>query len=95
MRGEPISATFNKLRISTPRSPNHCWCDGFEERYASFLSALADNAVTSINNLCALTVGEDKALLLGRVFQILLLTHLAEVVDAAAPDEPTPPEEAP
>ena len=38
--------------------------------------------------------GETKALLLGRVFQILLLTHLAEVVGGAASDGSTTPEEA-
>jgi hypothetical protein len=38
--------------------------------------------------------GETKALLLGRVFQILLLTRLAEVVGAAALDQATTPEEA-
>ncbi|MFC2046531.1 hypothetical protein ACFLTC_03305 [Chloroflexota bacterium] len=38
--------------------------------------------------------GEDKALLLGRVFQILLLTHLAEVMGASGPDDSTTTEEA-
>lgn len=62
-RGRAISTTFDKFRISTPLSPNHCWKDGFEARYRAFLGAVADGAVAPINNLAAMTVAEDKGLL--------------------------------
>jgi hypothetical protein len=62
-RGRAISTTFDKFRISTPLSPNHCWKDGFESRYAAFLGAVADGAVAPVNNTVAMTVAEDKGLL--------------------------------
>lgn len=58
-----LSATYNKFRVSTPDSPNHCWGAGFEERYPAFLKAQNDGAVVTINNLCGMTVAEDKGLL--------------------------------
>lgn len=61
--GRPVSATFNKFRLSTPASPHHCWKPGFERRYAGFLAALEAGAMASINNLAALSVAEDKGLL--------------------------------
>jgi len=63
LNGRPVSATFNKFRLSTPQSPHHCWKPGFETRYGAFLAALSDGALASINNLAALTVAEDKGLL--------------------------------
>jgi hypothetical protein len=61
--GERISTLFNKIRISTPASPNHCWRDGFEERYAALLAAIQKGVVVSINSLAALSVAEDKGML--------------------------------
>jgi len=63
LHGRPVSATFNKFRLSTPRSPHHCWKPGFETRYGAFLSAISDGALASINNLVALSVAEDKGML--------------------------------
>jgi len=62
-RGRHVSLTYNKFRVSVPTSRNHFWADGFDDRYAAFLAALCDGAVVSANNLCGLTVGEDKSLL--------------------------------
>jgi hypothetical protein len=61
--GRPVSATFNKFRLSTPASPHHCWKPGFEQRYAGFLAGLEAGAMASLNNLTALSVAEDKGLL--------------------------------
>ena len=61
--GRPVSLTCNKFRISTPNSPNHCWREGFEGRYAAFLTAQREKQVVSINNLCGMTIAEDKSLL--------------------------------
>ncbi len=58
-----ISVIFNKLRISTPQSANHCWRDGFEDRYTAMLSAIQAGAVVSINSIASLTVAEDKGML--------------------------------
>ncbi len=58
-----ISVIFNKLRISTPQSSNHCWRDGFEDRYRALLDAVRTGAVVSINSLASLTVAEDKGML--------------------------------
>jgi len=58
-----ISASFNKFRISTPDSPNHCWKRGFEERYSAFLEAQRVGAFVSANNLCGLSIAEDKGLI--------------------------------
>jgi hypothetical protein len=52
-----------------------------EERWEAIQSLLAPAYDDEV-------AGEAKALLLGRVFQILLLTHLARVVGPAAQDEP-------
>jgi hypothetical protein len=62
-RGRPISLTYNKFRISVPTSRNHCWRDGFEERYGAFLQAAREGAVASVNNLFGMALGEDKGLL--------------------------------
>jgi hypothetical protein len=62
-RGRAISLTYNKFRISVPGSHNHCWRDGFEERYAAYLRAVQDGAAVSVNNLFGMAVGEDKGLL--------------------------------
>ena len=62
-RGRSISLAYNKFRISVPTSRNHCWRPGFEARYASYLRAMADGAAVSVNNLYAMTLGEDKGLL--------------------------------
>lgn len=62
-RGRPISLAYNKFRISVPTSKNHCWRSGFEERYGAYLQAMAEGAVASVNNLYAMTLGEDKGLL--------------------------------
>lgn len=59
----PVSLTFNKVRVSTPTSPGWNWKAGFEQRYAGLLSALGSRAMASVNNLGALTIGEDKGLL--------------------------------
>lgn len=61
--GRPISLAYNKFRISVPTSRNHCWRPGFEDRYAAYLRAAADGAVVSVNNLYAMTLGEDKGLM--------------------------------
>lgn len=61
--GTAYRVTFNKLRISTPESPNHCWKPGFEKRYEGLLSAIGADAVAPVNNLCALSVAEDKGVL--------------------------------
>jgi hypothetical protein len=60
---ERVSVAFNKVRISTPASPNHCWRAGFEDRYASLLRASQQGRVAMINNIAALTIAEDKGLL--------------------------------
>jgi hypothetical protein len=62
-RGRRISLTYNKFRISVPTSQNHCWREGFEDRYAAYLQAVADGAVATINNFFGMTLGEDKGLL--------------------------------
>jgi hypothetical protein len=61
--GRPISLTYNKFRISVPGSRNHCWREGFEDRYAAYLHAVQDGAVASVNNFFGMAVGEDKGLL--------------------------------
>jgi hypothetical protein len=61
--GEAISVAFQKVRVSTPESPHHCWKPGFEHRYGSLLAAIGDEAVAPVNNLCALSVAEDKTML--------------------------------
>lgn len=58
-----LSLVYNKFRISTPHSPNHCWRDGFEARYAAFLQAQRTGQVVSVNNLAGMALGENKALL--------------------------------
>ncbi|NIL97336.1 MAG: glutathionylspermidine synthase family protein, partial [Planctomycetales bacterium] len=58
-----FSLVYNKFRISTPHSPNHCWRDGFAARYAAFLQAQQAGKVVSVNNLAGLALGENKALL--------------------------------
>lgn len=60
---QPISLTYNKIRVSTAESPNHNWASGFEQRYASFLAGLEAGAIVSVNNLTAATIAEDKSLL--------------------------------
>jgi hypothetical protein len=61
--GNPISLTYNKFRISVPTSQNHCWRDGFEQRYAAYLQAVEQGAVVSVNNMFGMAVSEDKGLL--------------------------------
>jgi len=61
--GRYISVVYNKFRISTPNSQNHCWREGFEERYQDLLHAQRDQQVVCINNLFGMGVAEDKALL--------------------------------
>lgn len=61
--GQPVSLTMNKVRVSTEHSPGHHWRAGFDQRYAGFLAGLAVGTVASVNNLCCLTIGEDKGLL--------------------------------
>ncbi|WP_442510608.1 hypothetical protein SH528x_002244 [Novipirellula sp. SH528] len=63
IHNRPISLTWNKIRVSTPNSPNHCWKAGFERRYKDFLEGLRDQAMVSVNNLVAATIAEDKGLL--------------------------------
>jgi hypothetical protein len=58
-----VSLAYNKFRVSTPNSPNHCWKDGFAERYAAFLAAQKAGTVVSVNNLAGMALAEDKALL--------------------------------
>lgn len=60
---KPLSLIYNKFRVSTPRSRNHCWRDGFEQRYAAYLEAQHQQAVVAVNNLGGMTIAEDKALL--------------------------------
>lgn len=62
-RQTPVSLTYNKVRVSTENSPGWSWKAGFERRYAGFLAAMSQGAMASVNNLAALTIGEDKALL--------------------------------
>ncbi len=61
--GRYISLIYNKFRVSTPHSENHCWRDGFEKRYDDWLRAQQDGAVVSINNLYGIALAEDKSLL--------------------------------
>lgn len=61
--GRPISLTFNKFRVSTEHSPNHCWKAGFETRYRAFLQGLREQSFVPVNNLVGLTLAEDKGLL--------------------------------
>jgi hypothetical protein len=83
-----ISASFNKFRISTPDSPNHCWKRGFEERYSAFLEAQKAGAFVSVNNLCGMSIAEDKGLV-GLFFdpQIrqLLSDEEIELIDQCVP----------
>ena len=58
-----VSLTYNKIRISTPATPNQGWRPGFQERYADFLRGIETGAMCSVNNLCALSVAEDKSLM--------------------------------
>jgi hypothetical protein len=58
-----ISLTYNKFRVSTPQSPNHCWREGFEQRYAAFLAAQQNGNVVSVNNLGGMALAEDKSFL--------------------------------
>jgi hypothetical protein len=58
-----ISLTYNKFRTSTPESPNHCWSDGFAQRYAAFLAAQQNGNIVSVNNLGGIALAEDKSLL--------------------------------
>jgi len=61
--GMRLSAVYNKFRISTPQSQNHCWKDGFESRYADLLAAQQQGDVVFLNNLYGMAVAEDKGLL--------------------------------
>jgi hypothetical protein len=82
--GENVSLTYNKIRIATPGSPNHCWQNGFETRYRGFLEAIRKQAVVSVNNLCAASIGEDKgllALLFRREFRNQLTTDDCRFID--------------
>lgn len=74
-RGQPVSLMYNKIRISTERSPKHHWSRGFESRYAGFLEAIQNDATVAVNNLAGLTVAEDKGLL-----ELLRLPELASVL---------------
>ncbi|MEM0970387.1 MAG: hypothetical protein AAGJ31_13605, partial [Verrucomicrobiota bacterium] len=62
-RGQRISASYNKFRVSTPDSQNHCWKRGFEERYEAFLQAQQEGVFVSVNNLCGMSIAEDKGML--------------------------------
>jgi hypothetical protein len=59
----PLSLAYQKFRISVPTSENHCWREGFEQRYAALLAAIQADAIVAVNNLAALCVSEDKSLL--------------------------------
>jgi len=61
--GRMVSLTLNKMRISTPESPHHCWKPGFEARYTAFLQGQREGRFVSLNNLPAMTIAEDKSLL--------------------------------
>lgn len=61
--GRRVTLTHNKIRVSTPDSPNHCWRDGFETRYRGFLDGIVNGMVASMNNLCCASIGEDKGML--------------------------------
>lgn len=74
-REQPVSLMYNKIRISTERSPKHHWSPGFESRYAGFLESIKNDATVAVNNLAGLTVAEDKGLL-----EILRLPELASVL---------------
>jgi len=63
LNGRYFSSVYNKFRVSTPRSANHCWKDGFEQRYADLLAAMQSGAVVAVNNLWGMSILEDKALL--------------------------------
>lgn len=86
--GEPVCVAFQKVRVSTPASPHHCWKPGFEQRYGSLLAAIADDAAAPVNNLCALSVAEDKTTL-ARLFDPatrgLLSAEERAFVDANVP----------
>lgn len=61
--GRPVSLSYNKIRVSTAQSPNHCWKAGFEQRYHDFLEGIRCGTFVSVNNLVCATLGEDKTLL--------------------------------
>jgi hypothetical protein len=61
-----LSMTYNKFRISTENSERIGWKPGFEQRYWAFLEAHNRSSFVSVDNLCSLTIPEDKAFL--RVF---------------------------
>jgi len=63
LNDQRVTLTYNKFRISTPGSPNHCWQDGFDQRYAAYLHAQQNGCVASVNNLVAMVLAEDKSLL--------------------------------
>ncbi|MFP6669428.1 MAG: hypothetical protein VB876_19105 [Pirellulales bacterium] len=75
--GEYLSLVYNKFRVSNAQSPNHCWRDGFQSRYASFLAAQQSGHVVSVNNLVGMTVGENKALL-GALYEPAIHQRLTE-----------------
>jgi hypothetical protein len=77
-RGDPISLCYDKFRISIPTSKNHCWREGFEQRYAGFLAAQLAGAIVAVNNLAVQTIAEDKSLL-----AVLAIPEMAEVLSAA------------
>jgi hypothetical protein len=58
-----LSMTYNKFRISTENSERIGWKPGFEQRYWAFLEAHKRSSFVSVNNLCSLTIPEDKAFL--------------------------------
>jgi len=58
-----VSLTFNKFRISTANSPSHHWSQGFEDRYGDFLRGVEEGLFCTVNNMTAMTIGEDKSLL--------------------------------
>ena len=62
-KGERISMAYNKMRVSTENSQRIGWKRGFQKRYAAFLEAHQRGTFVPVNNLCALTIPEDKSFL--------------------------------
>ncbi|QDU98729.1 circularly permuted type 2 ATP-grasp protein [Lignipirellula cremea] len=86
--GRYLSAVYNKFRISTPHSQNHCWREGFEHRYDALLQAQRDQNVVFINNLYGMAIAEDKSLL--ALFHHPAIRAALSEDDLAFVDEHTP-----
>ena len=59
-----LSLVYNKFRISTPKSRNHCWQSGLRESLCTISSpSQQGHEVVSVNNFGGMLLAEDKSLL--------------------------------